>query len=192
MKRILLLAVLSVTVLLGQEAAAEHGSTAEAHEPSILWKWANFALLAGALSFLAGKHLGPFFKERSARIQSGLEEARKQSEAADARVREIERRIANLETEMKDLREHGRTEMAAEGERIRTETARSIAKLQSNAEMEIAAAAKLARHELKAYSADLAVQLATGQIKERMNPATQEKLVNVFVSQLAKTQKVTH
>jgi F-type H+-transporting ATPase subunit b len=190
MKRLVLVVVFSVAAALGQEA--EHGAKAEAHEPSILWKWANFALLAGALSFLAGKHLGPFFAARSTRIQSGLEEARKQSELSEARVRDIEKKIANLDAEMKGLREHGRQEMAAEGERIRTETARSIAKIQSNAEMEIAAAAKLARHELKAYSADLAVQLAAGQIRERMDSSTQQKLVNVFVAQLAKTQKVTH
>jgi len=190
MKRLILLAVLSVAFAFGQEA--EHGSAAEAHEPSILWKWANFALLAAGLSFLAGKHLGPFFASRSAKIQSGLQEARKQSELSEARVRDIEKKIANLDAEMKDLREHGRKEMAAEGERIRTETARSIAKIQSNAEMEIAAAAKLARHELKAYSADLAVQLAAGQIRDRMDASTEQKLVNVFVTQLGKTQKVTH
>lgn len=193
MKRLFLLAVVSAVAIFAQEAAAEHGSTAEAHEPSIIWKWANFALLAGALAFLGKKHLGPFFIERSTRIQSGLEEARKQSEVSEARVRDIEKKIANLDSEMKGLRDHARQEMAAEGERIRTETARSIAKIQSNAEMEIAAAAKHARYELKAYSADLAIQLAAGQIRERMNPATEEKLVNSFVAQLAKTQqKVTH
>ena len=55
--------------------------------------------------------------------------------------------------------------------------------------MEIASAAKLARQELKAYSADLAVQLATRQIRERLTPTTQDQLVDNFVKQL-QTQKV--
>ena len=190
MKRFVLLVVLSASVLMGQEA--EHGAAAESHEPSIWWKWANFALLAGALGYLGSKHLGPFFSARSSRIQSGLVEAQKLRESSEARVREIEKKIANLDAEMKGLRDTARQEMAAEGDRIRNETARTIAKIQANAEQEIAAASKHARQELKAYSADLAVQLAAKQIGERMDANTQQKLVDVFIGQLARTQKVTH
>jgi F-type H+-transporting ATPase subunit b len=121
-----------------------------------------------------------------------LVEAQKLRETSEARVRDIEKKVANIDAEMKGLRETARQEMAAEGDRIRTETARAIAKIQANAEQEIAAASKHARQELKAYSADLAVQLAAGQIRERMDGNTQQKLVDIFVGQLAKTQKVTH
>jgi F-type H+-transporting ATPase subunit b len=190
MRRLLLLTAFSVAALLGQEAA--HEAAAEAHGPSIWWKWANFALLAAALGYLGSKHLGPFFTARSTRIQSGLVEAQKLRETSEARVRDIEKKVANIDAEMKGLRETARQEMAAEGDRIRTETARAIAKIQANAEQEIAAASKHARQELKAYSADLAVQLAAGQIRERMDGNTQQKLVDIFVGQLAKTQKVTH
>lgn len=169
--------------------AAEEGHAGGTAEPSILWKWANFFLLGAALSFLVAKNAPAFFKNRTEEIQSGLTEARKLREESEARVAGIEKRVASLETDLKQLREDARKEMVSEGERIKQETARAIQKIQVHAEMEIASAAKLARQELKAYSADLAVQLATGQIRERITPQTQDQLVDNFVKQL-QSQKV--
>lgn len=169
--------------------AAEEGHGGGQSEPSILWKWANFLLLGAALSFLVAKNAPAFFKSRTEEIQSGLNEARKLREESEARVAGIEKRVASLETDLKQLREEARKEMVSEGERIKQETARAIQKIQAHAEMEIASAAKLARQELKAYSADLAVQLATRQIRERLTPQTQDQLVDNFVKQL-QSQKV--
>lgn len=184
MRRLVCLAFLAVSLY-----AAEEGHGGGHAEPSILWKWANFALLGSALAFLAAKHLPAFFKDRTDQIQSGLKEARKLREESEARVTEIEKRVATLETDLKQLRENARKEMVSEGERIKQDTARAIEKIQAHAEMEIASAAKLARQELKAYSADLAVQLATRQIRERLTPQTQDQLVDNFVKQL-QSQKV--
>jgi len=56
-------------------------------------------------------------------------------------------------------------------------------KIVESAEQEIAAAAKLARRELTAYAADLAVSLATKQIK--VDSATDQGLVRSFAQQLS-------
>lgn len=186
MRRLLWITLIAASML----TAAEEGHGGGHAEPSILWKWANFALLGSALAFLIGKHAPSFFADRTSQIQSGLTEARKLRAESEARVTEIEKRVASLETDLKQLRENARQEMVAEGERIKQETARSIAKMQAHAELEIASTVKLARQELKAYSADLAVQLATRQIRERLTPSTQNQLVDTFVKQL-QSQKVT-
>jgi len=185
MRRLLCVCFLAVSLF-----AAEEGHGGGHSEPSILWKWANFLLLGAALSFIAAKYAPAFFKDRTDQIQSGLNEARKLREESEARVTEIEKRVATLETDLKQLRENARKEMASEGERIRQDTVRAIEKMQVHAEMEIASAAKLARQELKSYSADLAVQLATRQIRERLTPQAQDQLVDNFVKQL-QSQKVT-
>ena len=184
MRRLFCIAFLAASLM-----AAEEGHGGGHSEPSILWKWANFFLLGAALSFLVAKNAPAFFKSRTEEIQSGLNEARKLREESEARVAEIEKRVATLETDLKQLRENARKEMVSEGERIKQDTARAIEKIQAHAEMEIASAAKLARQELKAYSADLAVQLATRQIRERLTPQTQDQLVDNFVKQL-QSQKV--
>ena len=73
-------------------------------------------------------------------------------------------------------------EIAREGERVSAETARLIEKHQRQAEAEIAAAAKNASQDLKAYSAELALRMATQQIQQNMTQQNQEELANAFVA----------
>jgi F-type H+-transporting ATPase subunit b len=194
-RRLLLMTLFGALLLPGQEAAghkegaaatAEHGSEAGGHaEPSILWKWANFALLAGILGWLVAKNAGPYFTKRNQEIQGGLLDAKRLREESEARVQDIERRVANLDQEMQRMREAATAEMAAEGERIRQETARTMARMQEQAGHEISSATKLARQQLRSYAAELAVDLARQRIRERMTPAVDEALVQDFVKQLS-------
>jgi F-type H+-transporting ATPase subunit b len=171
---------------------AKHG---EGHEAKtmpneIWWKWANFALLAVLLGWLIKKNAGPFFAARTQEIQGGIAEASKVRADAEARAADIERRVSNLSAEVEALRQKSREEITREGERVRAETQASIAKIQAQAEAEIASAGKHASHELKAYSAKLALDLAERQIRERMTAGTQEQLTDGFVADLR--GKVTH
>ena len=168
------------------EATAKHG---EGHEQKtmpneIWWKWANFALLAVLLGWLISKNAGPFFRSRSEAIASGIAESARTRQEAEARASEIERRVSNLSAEVEQLRQRSREEIAREGERVRAETETQIRKVQAQAEAEIASAAKHASHDLKAYSAQLAMQLAEQQIRTRMTPATQEQITSAFIGEL--------
>jgi F-type H+-transporting ATPase subunit b len=185
MKRLVLAFALILAPAFAQEAehkAAEHKS--EAAEPSIMWKWANFALLAGILGYLGSKQAGPFFAQRDTAIRSGLQDAQRLRAESEARVTAIEKRVANLETEMNSLRESAKKEMVSEADRIRTETTKAIEKIQAHAQLEIESAAKIARQELRSYSADLAIQLATSTIRERITSGAHDQLIQNFVSQL--------
>ena len=180
----------------GQEhaqAAAKHG---EGHEEAqmpneIWWKWANFALLAGGLGYLIGKNAGPFFRARTAEIQQGISDAAKVRSDAEARAAEIEARVANLAGEVEALRLKSREEIANEGARVQAETATQIAKIQSRAEAEVASAAKQASWQLKAYSAQLALDLAEKQIRQRLDAPTQTQLAGAFIEDL-RDEKPAH
>jgi F-type H+-transporting ATPase subunit b len=165
-------------------AEAPHGEAAAEHGPSIVWKWANFGLLAGGLGYLIGRHAPAFFRSRTEEIQKGMADAARIKRDADQRVAEVERRLATLEQEIATLRSGAVEEMAAEAKRIQDETARQLAKTQEQAEQEIASAAKTARKELKAYSADLAVSLAEQKVQSRLTPAVEQSLIDTFVSEL--------
>lgn len=173
----------------GQEHAGETMEHGEAHEDArmpneIWWKLANFAILAGGLGYLASKYAGPYFRERGEGIRSGIAEAAAIRADAEARAAEIERRIGNLSGELENLRAKSSEEIAAEGARLQAETGTQIAKIQARAEMEIASAGKNARLELKAYSAQLALETAERQIRQEMNPATQNELADAFIHDL--------
>jgi F-type H+-transporting ATPase subunit b len=169
-------------------AAEAHGANtgaAEHHapegDPYIVWKWVNFGLLAIGLGYLISKNLPPFFAARNEEIRKGIEDAAKLKAEADVRAADMEKRMARLGAEIEEMRAHTKSEMAAEGERIRKETEEILAKVQSNATLEIESAAKNARHELKAYSANLALQLAEERIRTRAGAGSESVLVEKFI-----------
>lgn len=184
MKR-LLVALFLMAPLLGSQSG--HGAGSQ--EPSILWKWANFILLAGALAALIRKYAGPFFESRNQAIRGAFEQAEQVRAEAERRIADIEAKVANFEREVQSLREQSRQEMAAEAERMQQITARTVAKIFAQAEMEIASASKHARQQLKAFSADLALELAAAEIRQRMTPAQHQTLVNQFTAKLGSVMK---
>ena len=195
MKRLLITAAFAACFIFAQhapqgtehaKAAVEHGKDhAQAPMPNeIWWKWANFAILAAGLGYLIGKNAGPFFRTHTEEIQQGIRDAAAVRAEAEARATEIEKRIANLNAEVEALRQKSHEEIAREGERVSAETARLIAKIQRQAEADIASAAKNASQELKAYSAELAIQMAAQQIEQRMTQQSQEQLANAFVDDI--------
>ena len=196
MKYVVGIALIAASLAFSQahEPAAPHGEThseGEAPMPNeIWWKWANFAVLVAGIGYLAGKHAGPYFRSRSEEIQKGIRDAAQVREEAEARAAAIESRIGNLSGEIEELRTKSREEIAAEGARVQNETEAQIRKIQAQAEMEIASATKNATLELKAYSARLALELAEKQIRQRLDPATQEDLVNAFVHDLRQEKAV--
>jgi F0F1-type ATP synthase membrane subunit b/b' len=172
-----------------REGAAEH--LTEEHETSahgnpneIWWKWANFALLAAALGYLVRKHGAGFFAGRTADIRRGIEEAEMARAQAEARMRDVDARLANLGAEIAALNESAAREQSVEAERLRAQTAAELEKIQVHGEQEIAAAAKAARAELKRYAAQLALGMAEAKIRQRVTPETQDALVRGFGERL--------
>lgn len=150
----------------------------------VLWKWANFAVLAIVIGWAAKKNAGPFFAARTRQIRKDMLEADDLRKQAEARAADVDRRLANLESEIAALREESTREAQSETERLSRATTAEIAKIQAHAEQEIASAGKAARMELKRYSAELAISLAEQKIRARLTPETQDALVNGFVRHL--------
>lgn len=168
-------------------AAEEHAKSAEGEPSQLLWKFANFAILAGLLGYMIYKKAGAFFRSRTEAIRKDIEEAGRLRQEAEERAAGIERRIENLQAEIESLRAGARAEMTAENERLRQETEAGFEKLRRQAEQEISSAAKAARHEVQAHAAELAVDLAAGKLRALMTPATDEALAGAFLDGLEKT-----
>jgi F0F1-type ATP synthase membrane subunit b/b' len=164
--------------------AGEHGTSEHGNPNEIWWKWANFAVLAAGLGYLIAKNAGPFFVGRTAAIRKGIEESEQARAEAEARMREIDARLARLGGEVETLQRTATGEQSALVERIRQETAAEIDRIQAHARQEIEAAAKGARLELKRHAAQLAVQLAEHKIRQRMSPEAQDTLVRSFAQRV--------
>jgi F-type H+-transporting ATPase subunit b len=153
-------------------------------EPNAIWSWLNFAILAGGLGYMVKKNAGPYFAQRSLEIRKGMLEADEARAEADAKVADVDRRLAALPGEIEKLKREAKSEAEAEAERVRRDALQEIAKIQSHLAEEIASAGKAARLELRRYSASLAIDLAERKIAARMSPAIQDQLVAAFAAHL--------
>jgi F-type H+-transporting ATPase subunit b len=168
-----------------QEGAAEKGKSGLSPTLESVLLWANFAVLVGGLGYLTRKYGAPFLAARSQKISQDIVEAARVRKDAEERAAEVDRRLANLESDLAALRVESQQELKSQRRQSTARGAVEMAKIQERAEQEIAAAGKLARLELKRYSADLAVALAGQKIQARMTPDTQAALVRGFVKELA-------
>ena len=144
----------------------------------------NFAILAAGAVWVVRKVMPNGFAPRTAEIQKGIEEARKASAEAGARLSEIEGRLAKLDTEIAEIRSAAEADFSVEEQRIKADAERDAQQVIAAAEQEIAAAARTAQRDLKAFVAGLAVDLAEKKI--RVDDATDQALVRGFAAQLGK------
>lgn len=143
----------------------------------------NFVIVVGLIYWLGRKIVPPALKGRNESIQKALAVARAASQEANKRLAAIETRLQQLDVEIGQMQMAAEKEGEAEEVRIRKATEEDLRKVVQSAEQEIAAAAKQARRELTAHTADLAVALATKQIQ--VDPATDQTLVRSFAGQLS-------
>ena len=125
----------------------------------------NFAVIFFAIAGLMRKMLPGYFKGRTTTIQKGIEEARKMSEDARRRLAEVEGRLSRLDADIAAMRREADENAKAEEQRLLAAGEEERARIVTSAEQEIEMAANAARRELKAYVAELAVQLAEKKIR---------------------------
>jgi F-type H+-transporting ATPase subunit b len=180
MKRLFLIALIACIPLAAQE------SNGESSEPSSVWRWANFVILAAGLGYLTAKFLPPVLRTRTGEIQKGISEAQQMKSDAEKRASEMEAKLKALGADVESFRVNAAAEMQREAQRIQQDTAAQIQRLQEQAGVEIESASKTARRELKQYAADLALELAEKRIRERIDGTSDAALVDGFVSDLSR------
>ena len=164
--------------------AAEESGNVAAERATEIFKWINFAIVAGVIVWVFGKKLPPVFRKKAEAISSAITNATNAKAAADAQLREAESRLANLQKEVAELRASAERESAAEVERLRAATLTDAQKIAAAAKVEIEAAERAARLELKALAANLAVDGAETLLAKQLTPKAQKSLISNFVKSL--------
>jgi F-type H+-transporting ATPase subunit b len=178
---VLFVALFAAAVVRAEEASTTDRQTQSAQE---LFKWINFAILAGAVVWVFGKALPPKFRANAESIHDAIAKATAAKAEADALLKDAETKLANLEKEVAELRERAKREGLAEIERLQAATQSDEEKIATAAKAEIAAAERAARQELKKLAAKLAVDGAGSLLAKQLTPQVQENLVSEFVKSL--------
>ena len=182
-----------------REAAGESDETAQfKFSPSVRWMgsvlglgvhgayWLafilNFAILALVIYLIWRSQIPAMFRSRTASIRRAMDEAGRESAKANQRLAEIETRLKRLDQEIAAMHQEAERAAASEEEKLRLAAAEDARRIVQGAEQEIAAAASLARRELRAYAAELSVALAEKRI--HIDQDTDAALVRSFAEQL--------
>src|SRR5262252_47145 len=142
MKKVLTIAVFTVIIsgTVCTARAQEKSEAAEQHEQSplqVVAKWANFVILFGGLAFLLKKPMGDFFRTRQNDITGGLKRAEDAQSSAQARMDEIERRLAHLSSDIAALRAETQKESLADRERVLADAKREVERVIEQSQQEI-------------------------------------------------------
>ena len=175
------LLVLLFTAMSAHAAESGNATTERATE---IFRWINFAIVAGLVAWVFLKLTPPFFRKNAEIISSAITKATAAKAEADRQLREAEEKLARLEQEVEQLRATAQREMAAETERLRAITKSDIQRIGLAARAEIEAAERAARLEIKKIAANLAVDGAESLLAKQLTPQTQESLVAAFVKSL--------
>jgi F-type H+-transporting ATPase subunit b len=171
-------------LFLALSAHAEEPGSASQQSAENLFKWINFALVAGVIVWLCLKKGPAFFGRRADVISADIQKSTEAKKQAELHLRDAETKLQNLEKEVADLRASAQRESAAEADRIRNLTVTDEQKIAEAAQAEVNAAERAARLELKALAANLAVSGAESLLVKQLTPAAQEALINNFVKTL--------
>lgn len=116
-------------------------------------------------------------RERSQAIRKSIDEAEQSWQQAQQRLAEVEARIANVDREIAALAASAQTEAENEYKRLVAEAREAAVTITHLGQIEIEAAAKQARQELKALAAALVVEAAERRLRDSMSPELDQEVV---------------
>lgn len=157
------------------------------HAPPLALMFVNFALLLVVLYFILRKPIGGGAKERRARLEKEIDEARQLKEAAEQAVSEARAKIESLDAEMDKLRREILDGGKSEAARITSEAEARAERMQADTtalvEQEVARMSRAIREEVVSGIVDRAEAI----IREKIRGDDQTRLANEYVRELSDT-----
>ena len=158
------------------------GEGPEGHEGpnwgNLILRIINFALVAGVVWWAAGKKIASTFSGRRLGIENQLADMEERKTSAQKRLAEVERSIANLESEkakiLGDYQAQGEALKASIIKAAEEQAERIKAQALVSAEQE----AKVAMNALRVQMADKIIEAAQDALAKKLTADVQDKLVD--------------
>ena len=179
----ILMLLLLATLMVALPAMGSEDSDSASTE--YLFKWINFVTVFAPAIYFGRKPLKAAFDAMRDEIRSDIVTSQQQKSEAEARIAEVESKLARLGEETGRLRTEAKTEMTAQFNRIREGTKQEAERIAQISKIEVESSRRAAGIELRAFSARLAVQLAEERLRKKLTPAIHAKLFKSFVADLA-------
>ncbi|HYW71532.1 MAG TPA: hypothetical protein VE961_10875 [Pyrinomonadaceae bacterium] len=150
-----------------------------------IWKFVNLGLFVLLLLFVLKKaDISGAFRARGESIKNELEKARTERDAAVAKLKEVEERLAGMNDQISSINDRSKAEARQERQRITQSTQEEIAKLTAQAQREIENSAKAAKHDLQTFAAEQTIRIAEDLIKRDMRADDDARLMTRGVDEM--------
>ena len=183
MRRTLWVAVLlTVVLVVAAPAWAQEATDATAEEEhasplDVVFRWVNFAILFGGMGYLLRKPAAEFFETRRDTILGGLERAREAQADADLRVADIEARLANLSSDLAEIRTEAEKSARTERDRIVADTKVEVDRALAQSREEVDRIVREFELEIRGHIADLVIGRAEQELRGRIDDRARGRLL---------------
>jgi F-type H+-transporting ATPase subunit b len=180
------LVVLGGAVLLPAVALAAGAGHADSGVilKDFIWRCVNFAVMVGLLAYFVSKPIRNGLQNRRADIEKTLADAAAARDAAEAKARDYQEKLAKAAGEIESIYAAIRREGELERDRILASAREMAAKIEQEADAKAASAVARARTELRAEAARLAVELAEELLAKSVTAADQQRLVDEYMQKV--------
>jgi F0F1-type ATP synthase membrane subunit b/b' len=138
----------------------------------------------GAIGYVLVKKAPAAFHARADVIASAIESAQAAKAEADRQLREAEAGLARLDADTVTMRDALKKDFEDEAQRLRLGGKQEIERIDRAADVEIAAARRVAHLELRELAARLATGRAAALVAQQMTPDRRAMLMQRFVEEL--------
>jgi len=172
-------------LLAAAPALAEEAKQSPADAPvGQVFRWINFAIVLGLLIYGFRKGL-PYFRTHAEEISQKIAEGTRAREAAEKRRSEAQAKLANIGTDVAEMRLEAKRAAALESERVRGLARAEADTIERAAQAEIAATERAARLQLKTLAARMAIERAEALLRQELTPKVESARFSKFVAELA-------
>jgi len=170
------------------EGEGPHGELKFLGLPFWIWKLANMLLFFGVLVWLLRGPIGAAFSARSEAIRAAAAEARERRAKADQMANDIQKRLSDIENEVKAIHERAQAEGDRQKRELIAAAEAEAQKILQSARNEVDNRLKHARHELTQYAGQLASERAEAILREKITDNDQKKLFEESLRQVSEVQ----
>lgn len=145
------------------------------------WKFLNLAIFIAILTYLLKKPLSEAFRAKRDAIRAELIKAEEEKQAALVKLRDVEARLATLESDVAAILAKAGEEAADDKQRLSEHTELEIKRLRDQVNSEISRLRHQTKSELRRFSAEESIRLAEEKLRVRVDAAQDSRLVKANI-----------
>jgi F-type H+-transporting ATPase subunit b len=179
------MAVAMLLLMAGIAVASEHGGGGDSSKwMNLVYRVINFVIVVGIIYKLMGKRIAQFFSSRTYQIETELKDLDARRDEAEKKLKEVERRIANLEQEREEILAAAKEQGEALKVQIIEKAKQTAEQIKAQARLSAEQEAKMAYEAVKAELADKIAEAAEKIVSEKLTEEGHKALINDYLTRV--------